>query len=311
MAAEEVPTVCIRELHGHHGPINSIRFNSKGTYVMTCGQDKTIKLWNPHRDCEEKPKQALLVKTYEGRHGYDVQDVTIARDNSKFASCGRDRAVFMWDVQTAKVIRKFEGHEHSVNCVQFNAYSSVLLSGSYDKTVRAWDIRARNAYMPIQILDDFRDSVTSMVVTDHEIVAGCVDGIVRTYDLRAGQLFREHINEPVVSVTQSPDARFILAGCLDGSIRLIEKVNGREIKSFRGHIVQNYKIECTISSSGAFVLSGSEDGKVYWWDLVDEKCRNSFSAHAKPVRALGYHPEGSMLVTGCVDGSGKVWSHNG
>ena len=48
-----------------------------GTYVMTCGQDKTIKLWNPHRDSVEKPKEALLVKTYEGRHGYDVQDVAM------------------------------------------------------------------------------------------------------------------------------------------------------------------------------------------------------------------------------------------
>jgi hypothetical protein len=32
--------------------------------------------------------------------------------------------------------------------------------------------RARNTYMPIQVLDDFKDSVTSMVVTDHEIIAG-------------------------------------------------------------------------------------------------------------------------------------------
>ena len=44
---------------------------------MTCGQDKTIKLWNPHRDGVEKPKEALLIKTYKGRHGYDVQDVAL------------------------------------------------------------------------------------------------------------------------------------------------------------------------------------------------------------------------------------------
>lgn len=64
--------------------------------------------------------------------------------------------------------------KQGVNCVRYNADSSVLLSGSYDKTVRAWDIRARNAYMPIQVLDDFKDSVTSLVVSDHEIIAGCV-----------------------------------------------------------------------------------------------------------------------------------------
>lgn len=35
-----------------------------------------------------------------------------ADDNAKFASCGRDRAVFVWDVPTGSVIRKFEGHDH-------------------------------------------------------------------------------------------------------------------------------------------------------------------------------------------------------
>lgn len=35
-----------------------------------------------------------------------------AEDNAKFGSCGRDRAVFLWDVPTGNVIRKFEGHDH-------------------------------------------------------------------------------------------------------------------------------------------------------------------------------------------------------
>ncbi|KAI9921372.1 hypothetical protein PsorP6_002362 [Peronosclerospora sorghi] len=326
-ANSTVPSVCVRELHGHHGPVNAVRFNPKGTYVMSCGQDKTVKLWNPHRDGAENPNEALLVKTYKGRHGYDVQDVAIAHDNSKFASCGRERDVFMWDVPTGQVIRKFEGHEHvlrvvtvalegchnvlqSVNCLCYNADSSVLLSGSYDKTVRAWDIRARNASMPIQVLDDFRDSVTSVVVTDHEIIAGCVDGAVRTYDLRVGLLYREQIDEPVVSVAHSPDAHFVLAGCLDSSIRLIEKADGTEVNSYRGHSVLDYKIECVFSSDGAFVLSGSEEGKVFCWNLVDSEQTHSFVAHKNPVRALTCHPEKSMFVTGCVDGSAKVWSNN-
>jgi hypothetical protein len=50
---------------------------AKGNYVMTCGQDKTIRLWNPHRDGLDAKGEGLLVKTYQGRHGYDVQDVAV------------------------------------------------------------------------------------------------------------------------------------------------------------------------------------------------------------------------------------------
>jgi mitogen-activated protein kinase organizer 1 len=78
--------------------------------------------------------------------------------------------------------------------------------------------------------------------------------------------------------------------------------------SYRGHSLKDFKIECSFSFDGAFVLSGSEDGKVYWWDLVDAKQRHSLVAHKNPVRALACHPESSMFVTGCVDGAAKVWS---
>ena len=82
------------------------------------------------------------------------------------------------------------------------------------------------------------------------------------------------------------------------------------VLSYRGHCVQDYKIECDFSSDGAFVLSGSEDGNVYWWDLVDAKRTHSFVAHKKPVRALACHPESTMFATGCIDGSAKVWSNS-
>jgi len=59
-----------------------------------------------------------------------------------------------------------------VNCVKFNSPdSSVILSGSYDATVRCWDCRSRSLE-PIQIMDDAKDSVTSIQVSNEEILTG-------------------------------------------------------------------------------------------------------------------------------------------
>lgn len=41
---------------------------------------------------------------------------------------------------------------------------------------------------PLQILEGARDSITSIRIHDHLISTGSVDGFVRTYDLRMGQL---------------------------------------------------------------------------------------------------------------------------
>lgn len=52
-------------------------------------------------------------------------------DNTKFASCGGDRSVFLWDVSTGVTTRRLAGHLSKIYCVQFNEDSSVLASGMF------------------------------------------------------------------------------------------------------------------------------------------------------------------------------------
>ena len=64
----------------------------------------------------------------------------------------------------------------------------MVVSGSYDATVRLWDCKSQIT-KPIQVLEEARDSVSSLHVLGHEIVTGSVDGTVRVYDLRMGMMF--------------------------------------------------------------------------------------------------------------------------
>ena len=68
--------------------------------------------------------------------------------------------------------------------------SGVVVSGSYDATVRLWDCKSQST-KPIQVLDEARDSVSSLQVVGHEIVTGSVDGRMRIYDLRMGMIFAD------------------------------------------------------------------------------------------------------------------------
>ena len=64
---------------------------------------------------------------------------------------------------------------------------SLVVSGSFDATVRIWDCKS-GSVKPIQVLEEARDSVSSVQVTEWEIIAGSVDGRVRVYDLRMGMV---------------------------------------------------------------------------------------------------------------------------
>lgn len=73
MAPSRGPQPIARELHvllnSHKGPVNVARY-SKGSakYVLTGGQDRTVRLWNANAGTE--------IKTFTG-HGYEVLSVTV------------------------------------------------------------------------------------------------------------------------------------------------------------------------------------------------------------------------------------------
>ncbi|KAG1663855.1 WD repeat domain-containing protein 83 [Nymphon striatum] len=156
-----------------------------GNYCLTCGSDKTLKLWNPF--------SGTLLQTFSG-HGYEVLDAQGSCDNSQLVSCGLDKTAILWDVSTAVPLRKFRGHAAKVNCVRFNEESSVILTGSLDCTVRIWDCRSKSRD-PVQTLDEAKDSITSLEVSDHEIVTGSLDCALRRYDIRVGQMFEDTIGK--------------------------------------------------------------------------------------------------------------------
>ena len=54
-----------------------------------------------------------------------------SHDNSKFASSGGDRSIFLWDVTAGATTRRLPGHMGKINVVEFNEDSTVLASGEY------------------------------------------------------------------------------------------------------------------------------------------------------------------------------------
>ncbi|CAK0757293.1 hypothetical protein CVIRNUC_002528 [Coccomyxa viridis] len=285
-------------LRGHDGPVLGVRFNKAGTYCLSCGKDRAIKLWNPHK--------GNLIKTYNG-HGYDVRDAVVSSDNSKFASCGGDRQVFLWDVSTGRTIRKFRGHDGVVNSLCMGPGEETLVTGGYDQAVRVWDMRSRS-FDAIQTMKLFADSVTTVAVsTRAEIIASSVDGTVRRFDVRMGCMDVDRLGAPVTAMALSHDGNCVLASCLDGRMRLLDKASGELLAQYTGHKVEAAKMDCALTPSDACVLSGSEDGRVCYWDLVEETMLESFQAHKSYVCSLAMHPDGTLLLTSSTDGTVKVW----
>ena len=288
----QFPSKLLHSFKCQQGAIRAVRFNFDGNYCLSCGSDKTIKLWNPINQ--------LLIKKYGG-HGYDVLDVVGSNDNCQLASCSADKSVMYWDVASGQIIRRFRGHAAQVNCVDFNEESTVILSGSVDSSVRAWDCRSRK-FTPVQIMDEAKDSITSIQVNDHEILTSSIDGNLRRYDLRTGRLILDCIGVPVTCVKFTKDSQCTLSSAHDDTLRLLDIETGELLGEYTGHQNNKYNIECALNRKDDHVISGSEDGLIYIWDLITSSIKTKlFVKKSKPVNSIAVHCEKDLMLASCED----------
>uniref|UniRef100_A0A915EJN0 WD repeat domain-containing protein 83 n=1 Tax=Ditylenchus dipsaci TaxID=166011 RepID=A0A915EJN0_9BILA len=287
MKATNLPTNLLRSFNCEQSAVRSVRFNVDGNYCITGGSDKSVKLWNPFRP--------VMLKSYAGCGG-EVLDAQGSSDNSMILAGGRDKAPTIFDVETGKMLKRWKDHGGAINAVAFNEDSSVALSASQDGTVNCYDVRSRGP--PIQKLDEATDSVLCIDVNAFEIVTGSADGSLRLYDIREGRLFVDFMGDSVTDVHLTADNQCILTSTMKHPIRLIEKVNGQLLADYSGHKNTEFQIEAEMLSSNNELVSGSEEGLVYIWDLVSTKIIAKLPhPGTKYVHSVTTHPSNQSLLS--------------
>lgn len=276
--------------------VRAVRYNVDGAYCLTCGADKKVKLWNPLNQ--------LLLKTYGG-HANEVLDAAGSCDSSHIISCSSDKSVILWDVTTGQPIRRYRGHASSVTCVKFNEESTMAVSGSVDNTVSFWDVVSRRQE-PVQILKDAKDTITSIQVTDHEVLTSSVDCHIRLYDLRIGKMFSDYIGHIITFSNMTHDGQCYIVSCADSTIKLFDKDSGEILNTFSGHESKDYLLENAVNEKDSHIISGSANGEILYWDLVSSTCVNKLKHGSKPVVSVSHHPTESYLLTASEDEI-KLW----
>lgn len=84
---------------------------------------------------------------------------------------------------------------------------------------------------------------------------------------------------------------------------------GKVLNTFVGHKQQKYRLESTFSQDESSVISGSEDSKIYMWDLLSGKIVSELAGHSGPVVSLSTHPKNNqILLSASADGTIKLWN---
>jgi len=109
-------------------------------------------------------------------------------------------------------------------------------------------------------------------------------------------------------VQQTRDGNAVLVSTLDSTIRLMDKGNGNLLQSYRGHTNTDYRIRSCLGLADAAVISGSEDGCIYAWDLLEGKVVEKLKAHdGKVASAVAFNHVRKEWASAGVDCELRVW----
>ncbi len=139
------------------------------------------------------------------------------------------------------------------------------------------------------------------------VVTAGVDGHVRAWAPSGGELVAElDVGANVNALGISVDGKLMLAGCDDGSARIIGLPDLTERRALRGH---RDAVTCVaVAGSRRAVVTGGEGGTLRTWDPVGGGARLTSRGHSGAVGAVDLARNGRWVVSGGWDGQVRVWS---
>jgi len=139
-----------------------------------------------------------------------------------------------------------------------------IITGSVDGTIRNYDIR-----VGMLRTDHISQPVTSVSVSGDNncILASSLDDRIRLLDKENGELlseYKSHVNNRFKIDSQLTfDDAFVVSGSEDNVVYIWDLVEGKLIRSLRGHESFVVSIDCHPKEN--LILSGSADGSIRFW----------------------------------------------
>jgi COMPASS component SWD3 len=105
-------------------------------------------------------------------------------------SSGDDAAVRFWDIERGEPLGEpLEGHLNYAYCVDAAQRADLVVSGSFDESMRLWDSRVRKC---VRVIPCHSEPVTSVCFSSDGtfIVSSSSDGLIRCWDTASGHCLK-------------------------------------------------------------------------------------------------------------------------
>jgi WD40 repeat protein len=325
----------LQVMKGHSSAVVSAAFSSDGTRVLSASLDHTARLWDV--------ATGFTDRTLEG-HTDSVGSATYSPDGRLIVTASADETARVWDAVTGSEVAVLRGHRGGLAGAEWSPNSRSVVTSSADGTARIWDVNRGDRIAAVKV--DPPASGIAFALGGKELVSA------EGYQLRirrplTGALVREIPTRGrfLISLSVSPDGRFITTDADHGDVQLWNATNAKQIADFgqlasltaapfsgdsrriaivhensadvrdsaSGRVVTRVgngtctPITAAIDRHGDLVVTACPNNNVLIWRISDRHVVGTLQGHRGRVTSAIFSPDGRQVLTTSTDLTARLW----
>ncbi len=293
----------VQTLTDHTNGVWTVVFSPDGQLLASCGQDGQVLV--------RKVDSLAYPRQMGGFAGW-VVGLAFSPDGHFLAHGGADGfsgssgPINLWNVEADSLERTLLGHDGGCWSLDFQESTGLLVSGSFDRTVRIWNPQTGEE---IRTLVGHTAQVLSVDFNPHQnlVASSGIDYTVRIWNSESGDPvsgLRGHTGN-IGYVKFSPDGLTVASSADDGTVRLWNVADSSLIWSQPAG--QGWVNCVNFNHDGTLMLTCGHDGSVAVRNTANGALIKRLSGHTAPVLRGAFNPDGTLLATASWDRTVRLW----
>jgi len=303
--SSEAQTVDVAEpplatLTGPGSGMRYVDFTPDGSKLVVAGYGK-------HTDVFDVKTGKLLHRLAQESN---IFSGAISSDGETLATGGHD--VRLWDIKTGERFAAFGRLGGTIRALALSPDGKTLLSG-HDNQIRVWDVATTTESLS---LPPERLNVYDLAVSpDGKMFAAATGdyrqpteaGEVKLWDLESGKLLHSVTDDSTwfYDIAFTPDSETLIVPNARGRVRLLDIEKG----TVKGDCRCGSRVRAlAILPTGNLFATSSGDGQISIWEAASGKRVAMYQGHDKATYTLASSPDGTILASGGVGQTVKLWA---
>jgi WD40 repeat protein len=230
------------------------------------------------------------------------------------ALSGGSNEVLLFDVDSRRLLHKYEGHQREVSAIVFNSDGTWLVSAGFDGLIFVWDVRTHANVKRLQHGQGGNDGAIVDIATtpDSEFYAvGFMKGSIGIYN--------DQFEEPMTSFNAHAQILMGLAlSPFDETIATVSQDRAAKVWVLKGvasckHTLTGHTdvvLTAAFSARAQIMITGSKDQTIKMWQYKAGRLLCTIQAHRNTLFQIDHHPRERCFVSCSGDGVICVWDYD-